>query len=138
MEPGRSIVGPAGLLLTQILYTKQQDSHTFVITDAGMTELIRPALYQAHHPIVPIHPRAGDPQTVDIVGPVCETGDILGRSRALPPLQPHDYLAVLQAGAYGFVMSSNYNGRLRPAEVWVNGSTWQIIRPRQTWPQLAA
>ncbi|MCL4868947.1 MAG: diaminopimelate decarboxylase [Anaerolineae bacterium] len=138
MEPGRSIVGPAGLLLTHILYTKQQGSHNFVITDAGMTELIRPALYQAHHPIVPVLPRAGTPQTVDIVGPVCETGDVLGRNRTLPPLQPGDYLAILQAGAYGFVMSSNYNGRLRPAEVWVNGSKWQIIRPRQTWQQLEA
>lgn len=136
MEPGRSIVGPAGALITQVLYTKQQGDHQFVITDAGMTELIRPALYQAHHPIVPLQPRRGEPVLVDVVGPVCETGDTLARGRLLPPVQPGDYLAILQTGAYGFAMSSNYNGRLRPAEYLAQGSHWQLIRQRQTWANL--
>ncbi len=136
MEPGRSIVGPAGALITQVLYTKQQGTHQFVITDAGMTDLIRPALYQAHHPIWPLQPREGEPVMVNVVGPVCETGDTLARGRVLPPVQPGDYLAILQAGAYGFAMSSNYNGRLRPAECLVNGHEWDIIRPRQTWRDL--
>ncbi|MBP8000303.1 MAG: diaminopimelate decarboxylase [Chloroflexi bacterium] len=132
MEPGRSIVGPAGILLTQVLFTKQQGEQSFIITDAGMTELIRPALYQAHHPLLPVRVATGDLVLADVVGPVCETGDTLARSRPLPPLQPGDYLAFLQAGAYGFAMSSNYNGRLRPAEVLVNGSDWRTIRQRQT------
>jgi diaminopimelate decarboxylase len=136
MEPGRSIVGPAGALITQVLYTKQQGEHQFVITDAGMTDLIRPALYQAHHPIVPLQPGAGESVFVDVVGPVCETGDTLARACQLPPVQPGDYLAILQAGAYGFAMSSNYNGRLRPSEYLVQKDQWQLIRQRQTWADL--
>lgn len=131
MEPGRSIVGPAGALVTQVLYTKTQGEKTFVITDAGMTDLIRPALYQAYHPIVPVRQTASSFAPVDVVGPVCETGDWLARERPLPPLRPGDLLAVLQAGAYGFAMSSNYNGRLRAAEVLVDGEQFRVIRERQ-------
>ncbi|MEW5985201.1 MAG: diaminopimelate decarboxylase [Chloroflexota bacterium] len=148
MEPGRSIVGPAGALVTQVLYTKTQGDKTFVITDAGMNDLIRPALYQAYHPIVPVRQTAEGTQgiegtggsslsslssfpLVDVVGPVCETGDWLARDRPLPPVRPGDLLAVLQAGAYGFAMSSNYNGRLRAAEVLVDGGQFRVIRGRQ-------
>jgi len=151
MEPGRSLVGPAGALLTQVLYTKQQGQKQFVICDAGMTELIRPALYDAQHPIWPVVQRpgarmagarmagarmAGARITADVVGPVCETGDYLGRERSLPAVQAGDWLAVLQTGAYGFAMSSNYNGRLRPAEVLVSADQFQLIRRRQTREQL--
>lgn len=136
IEPGRSVVGPAGVLLTQVLYSKQQGSHTFIITDAGMNDLIRPALYQAHHPILPVRPRSGEPIIADVVGPVCETGDILARARPLSPLQSGDYLAILQAGAYGFAMSSNYNGRLRPAEVLVQGDQWRLVRGREQYTDL--
>lgn len=138
MEPGRSIVGPAGALLTQVLYTKQQGGKTFLITDAGMTDLIRPALYAAHHPIQPVQQPAESStlQPVDIVGPVCETGDHLARERPFPPTRPGDLLAVLQAGAYGFAMSSNYNGRLKAAEVLVDGRNFYLIRQRQSYAHL--
>jgi diaminopimelate decarboxylase len=139
MEPGRSIVGPAGALLTQVVYTKQQGEKQFVITDAGMSDLIRPTLYKAYHAIWPV---AEGPRTlqmhdiVDVVGPICESGDFLAKARPLPPTQAGDYLAVMQAGAYGFAMSSNYNGRLRPAEVLVNGDQFHIIRQRQNYQHL--
>lgn len=140
LEPGRSIVADAGLLVTRVLYVKQQGGATFVITDAGMTELIRPALYEAHHEIVPVRRTDAPPQTVQVVGPVCETTDVLGRDVAMPlPLPaPGDLLAVLTAGAYGMVMASNYNARLRPAEVVVNadGTSWQVARRRETWDDL--
>jgi diaminopimelate decarboxylase len=139
MEPGRSIVGPAGALLTQVVYTKQQGEKQFVITDAGMSDLIRPTLYKAYHAIWPVaeapHPLQVQ-GTVDVVGPICESGDFLAKARPLPPTQAGDYLAVLQAGAYGFAMSSNYNGRLRPAEVLVNGDQFHIIRQRQNYQHL--
>ncbi len=138
VEPGRSIVGRAGALLTRVVYTKQQGDKRFVIADAGMTDLIRPTLYQAHHPIVPVRPREGAEEVVDVVGPICETGDFLARDRALPPLAAGDLLAVLHAGAYGFAMSSNYNGHLRPAEVLVEGDTCRVIRRRQTYDDLIA
>lgn len=140
MEPGRSIVGPAGVLLTRIVATKQQGDKQFVIVDAGMSDLLRPTLYDAHHSIVPVSLSAGQPissqQVVDVVGPICETGDFLAKGRALPPVQPGDLLAILQAGAYGYAMSSNYNGRLRPAEVLISGSNHTQIRPRQTYTDL--
>lgn len=131
LEPGRSIVGPTGALLTRVVYTKTQGQKRFVIVDAGMTDLIRPMLYQAHHPIVAVTERSGEPVAVDVVGPICETSDTLARDRVLPPLEAGDLIAVLHAGAYGFAMSSNYNGHLRPAEVLVDGSTFSIIRRRQ-------
>ena len=137
IEPGRSIVGRAGALLTRVVYTKEQGAKQFVIVDAGMTDLIRPTLYQAYHPIVPVAETDGE-QIVDIVGPICETSDFLARDRALPPAAQSDLLAVLHAGAYGFAMSSNYNGHLRPAEVLVEGDTFHVIRRRQTYDTLIA
>jgi len=136
VEPGRAIVGRAGALLSRVVYTKQQGAKRFVIVDAGMTDLIRPTLYQAYHPIAPVIERPGEPVVVDLVGPICETSDFLARERPLPPLEPGDLLAILHAGAYGFAMSSNYNGHLRPAEVLVEGETFRMIRRRQTYDDL--
>ncbi len=136
LEPGRSIVGRAGALLTRVVYTKEQGHKQFIIVDAGMTDLIRPTLYQAHHPIVPIMEPGDEYQIVDIVGPICETGDFLARDRSLPATGQGDLLAVLHAGAYGFAMSSNYNGHLRPAEVLVDGDTFRVIRRRQGYEAL--
>ncbi len=136
MEPGRSIVGPAGAMLTQVLYTKQQGGNNFVIVDSGMNDLIRPAMYKAVHPVWPIRQAQGECFTVDVVGPICETGDFLARKQALPQLKAGDLLAIMQAGAYGFAMGSNYNGRLRPAEVLVHGDQFQIIRERQSYEHL--
>lgn len=136
IEPGRSIIGRAGALLTRIVYTKEQGAKRFVIADAGMTDLIRPTLYQAYHPILLVAESAGSPEVVDIVGPICETSDFLARERPLPPVQQGDLLAVLHAGAYGFAMSSNYNGHLRPAEVLVDGDTFRVIRRRQGYEAL--
>lgn len=132
LEPGRSIVGPVGALVTAVTYTKQQGQKTFVITDAGMSDLIRPTLYDAHHPIWPVQANPNAPQIpMDIVGPICETGDWLAQQRPLPPQAPGDLLAILQAGAYGFAMSSNYNGRLRPPEILVQNNQFRFIRQRQ-------
>jgi diaminopimelate decarboxylase len=136
LEPGRSIVGRAGALLTRVVYTKDQGAKHFVIADAGMTDLIRPTLYQAHHPIVPVVEREGAPRTVDVVGPICESSDFLARERALPPVGQGELLAVLHAGAYAYAMSSNYNGHLRPAEVLIEGDSFRVIRPRQTYEDL--
>ncbi len=138
MEPGRSLVGPTGVLATQVVYTKQQGDKHFVITDAGMNDLIRPTLYKAYHAIWPLNePAMGSPlQTVDVVGPICESGDFLAKERPLSPIHANDYLAIMQAGAYSFAMASNYNGRLRPAEVLVNGDQFHVIRQRQTYNHL--
>jgi diaminopimelate decarboxylase len=132
VEPGRSIVGPAGVLLTRVLYRKNNAGKEFVIVDAAMNDLIRPALYQAHHEIVPLQKHGRPSLTADIVGPVCETGDFLARNRELPAPLPGDYLAVKTAGAYGFSQSSNYNSRPRAAEVLVDGHSWRIVRERET------
>jgi diaminopimelate decarboxylase len=131
IEPGRSIVGPAGALLTRVLYRKQSVKKEFVVVDAAMNDLIRPSLYQAHHEILPLRKTALPPAIVDVVGPICETGDFLARDRELAAL-PGDYFAVMTAGAYGFVQSSNYNSRPRAAEVLVDGSTWRVVRERET------
>lgn len=136
VEPGRSIVGRAGALLTRVVYVKEQGQKRFVIADAGMTDLIRPTLYQAYHPVLPVVESAGVPEAVDIVGPVCETSDFLARERLLPSVGRDDLLAVLHAGAYGYAMSSNYNGHLRPAEVLVEGDSFRVIRARQTYAAL--
>lgn len=139
MEPGRSIIGPVGVLLTEVLYTKQQGGNNFVIVDAGMNDLIRPAMYKAVHPLLPVREPQGnaDQQIIaDVVGPVCETGDFLAKKRLLPQLHTGDLLAVGQAGAYGFAMGSNYNGRLRPAEVLVDADHFQVIRRRQQYQHL--
>lgn len=139
MEPGRSIVGPAGILLTRVVYTKEQGDKRFVIVDAGMTDLLRPTLYKAYHPIIPVvEPISAGLTRVDVVGPICETGDWLARDRDLPPLAAGDLVAVLYAGAYGYAMSSNYNGHLRPAEVLVRGDDYEVIRRRQTYADLIA
>jgi diaminopimelate decarboxylase len=136
VEPGRSIVGRAGALLTRVIYTKDQGAKHFIITDAGMTDLIRPTLYQAHHPILPVAENDRASRAVDVVGPICETSDFLARDRMLPSPAAGDLLAVLHAGAYGYAMSSNYNGHLRPAEVLVEGVSFRIIRERQTYGDL--
>lgn len=137
MEPGRSIVGPAGLLLTTVLYMKDAGERRFAIVDAGMTDLIRPALYQASHPVMACRLEPDRPsELVDIAGPVCESTDVLARSQLLPALRPGDLLAITDAGAYGFAMSSNYNGRLRPAELLVGDDEVRLIRKRQTLQDL--
>ena len=136
LEPGRFIVAQAGALLARVLYVKKNGKKTFVITDAAMNDLIRPALYQAHHEIVPVKPRGGKARMVDVVGPVCETGDYFARDRKLQPVEPGDLVALLDAGAYGMAMSSNYNTRPRPAEVLVEGAKARLIRRRETMADL--
>jgi diaminopimelate decarboxylase len=132
LEPGRFIVAQAGVLVARVLQVKRNGKKTFVITDAAMNDLIRPALYQAHHDIVPVRPRLGRPTIVDVVGPVCETGDFFARDRELAPVQPGDLVALLDAGAYGMAQSSNYNTRPRAAEVLVEGAKARVIRRRET------
>ena len=138
LEPGRSIIGPTGALLTQVVYTKNQGEKHFTIVDAGMNDLIRPTLYSAYHPMHLVNQATENSEllTTNVVGPICETGDFLAKERPLPPMQPADVLAVLQAGAYGFAMSSNYNGRVRPAEVLVTGDQFRVIRRRQSYEHL--
>lgn len=132
-EPGRFMVGNAGTLLTRVLYEKRGAAKTFKIVDAGMNDLIRPTLYEGWHQIVPLRQPATDAvETVDVVGPICETGDFLAQNRELPPVQAGDYLAVLSAGAYGFTMASNYNTRPMPAEILVDGDRATVVRERQT------
>ena len=138
IEPGRFLVAQAGALVARVLQVKQSGKKTFVILDAAMNDLIRPALYQAYHEIVPVSPRAGKPRAVDVVGPVCETGDFFARDRKLPPLEPGDLVALLDAGAYGMAQSSNYNTRLRPPEVLVEGAKARLIRRRETMADLLA
>jgi diaminopimelate decarboxylase len=138
LEPGRFLVAQAGALVAQVLQVKQNGKKTFVITDAAMNDLIRPALYQAWHEIIPIQPRPGRARTVDVVGPVCETGDFFARDRKLAPVEPGDLVALLDAGAYGMAQSSNYNTRLRPAEVLVQGKDARLIRRRETMADLLA
>jgi diaminopimelate decarboxylase len=133
VEPGRWIVGPAGILVTEVVDLKPNpDAGVFVVVDAGMTDLLRPALYEAWHGIEAVAPRAGTPIRAEIVGPVCETSDTLGRDRQLPPLEVGDLLAIRDTGAYGAVMASNYNRRPAAAEVLVDNGAWQIVRRRQT------
>ena len=136
IEPGRSIVGPAGVLLTRVLYRKRNGDKEFLIVDAAMNDLIRPSLYRAHHEILPLRKSALPPVTMDVVGPVCETGDFLARDRCMANAMPGDYLAISTAGAYGFVQSSNYNSRPRAPEVLVQGATWRIIRQRENYQDL--
>ena len=138
LEPGRFLVAQAGALLARVLQVKRNGKKTFVITDAAMNDLIRPALYQAHHEIVPVRRRRGRPQVADVVGPVCETGDFFARDRKLAPLEPGDLVALLDAGAYGMAQSSNYNTRPRAAEVLVEGGTSRLIRRRETIADLLA
>lgn len=136
IEPGRSIVAEAGLLLTRVLYRKNNGAKEFVIVDAGMNDLIRPALYQSYHEIVPLRQNHSGTITADVVGPVCETGDFLARNREIANVLPGDLLAVCTAGAYSFVAASNYNARPRAAEILVEGSNYRVIRARETYEDL--
>jgi diaminopimelate decarboxylase len=138
IEPGRFLVAQAGSLVARVLHVKKNGKKTFVITDAAMNDLIRPALYQAHHEIVPVRPRAGRSRAVDVVGPVCETGDFFARDRKLRPVKAGDLVALLDAGAYGMAQSSNYNTRPRAAEVLVAGAKARLIRRRETMADLLA
>ncbi len=136
IEPGRSIVAESGLLLTRVLYRKTNGDKEFVIVDAGMNDLIRPALYHAHHEIIPLRESHSGTITADVVGPVCETGDFLARGREMANVMPGDLLAVCTAGAYGFVAASNYNSRPRPPEILIEGATYRVIRKRETYDDL--
>lgn len=130
-EPGRLIVGNAGILVTRVIYVKRGEAKTFVIVDAAMNDLIRPTLYEAHHDIIPVQPVAGAPWIrADVVGPVCETGDYLALNRDLPEPAPGDLLAIMTAGAYGAVQAGTYNTRALIPEVLVKGDTWSLVRPR--------
>jgi diaminopimelate decarboxylase len=132
------IVGNAGILVARVIYSKQGAAKTFTIVDAGMNDLIRPTLYEAHHDILPVREsRIAEPPVLqDVVGPVCETGDFLAENRKLPLLQPGDLVAVMTAGAYGAVMSSTYNTRPLVPEVLVRGEGYAVVRPRQTYEEL--
>ena len=138
LEPGRAVIAPAGALLTRVLYIKANGEHKFAIVDAAMNDLLRPSLYGAYHHIVPVVADDQRPTTDDwdVVGPVCETGDFLARDRELPALSPGDLLLVLDAGAYGMSLASNYNSRPRPAEVLVDGSKVTVIRKRESFRDL--
>ena len=137
LEPGRVLVGPAGALLASVIYNKNNRGKHFVIVDAGMNDLLRPALYQAHHEIVPvIRDRSRKKSKVDIVGPVCESGDFLARDRSLPAVKSGELLAILDAGAYGTAQGSNYNTRGRPAEILVDGKRVRLIRRRESFDDL--
>ena len=137
LEPGRSVVGEAGALVTRVLAVKVTGAKTFVITDAGMTELIRPSHYGGVHPIWPVEEEEGrEVKTVDVVGPICETGDFLARDRELPLPKRGELLVVGIAGAYGFSMASNYNARPRPPEVMVDSGEVYLIRERESYEDL--
>lgn len=136
MEPGRSLVGHAGVLLSRVLYTKSNDCKNFVMMDAGMTDLIRPSIYDAYHPILPLRENNRPPQLVDVVGPICESTDVLARNRHLPQPRRGDVLAILCAGAYGFCMASNYNDHPRPCEILIEGDRWRLVRARETYEDL--
>ncbi|MGF1573330.1 MAG: diaminopimelate decarboxylase [Sumerlaeia bacterium] len=136
LEPGRSIIAPAGLFLTKVEYIKYGKSHPFVIIDGAMTEMIRPALYEAYHEIYPVTKREGEAVLVDVVGPVCESGDFIAKQRPLVIPQPDDLLAIMDAGAYCSVMSSNYNSRQRPAEIMIDNGKAHLVRQRETLEDL--
>jgi diaminopimelate decarboxylase len=137
LEPGRFLVGNAGVLLTRVLYVKKTPGKTFVIVDAGMNDLIRPALYQGYHEVVPVRESKDHSLIkVDVVGPVCETGDFFALDRDLPEVQSGDILALMSAGAYGFTMASNYNSRPFPAEILISGSEAKVVRRRQSYADL--
>jgi diaminopimelate decarboxylase len=136
IEPGRSLVGECGVLLSRVIHRKKNSVKEFVVLDAAMNDLLRPALYQAHHEILPVTQSNRPLMTADIVGPVCETGDFLAKGRTLPELESGELVAVMSAGAYGFVMSSNYNSRPRAAEVLVEDNRWRIVRQREKFEDL--
>jgi len=140
VEPGRVLVGNAGVLVSEVLYVKQATSKTFVIVDAAMNDLIRPTLYEAHHDIRPLAEPdlAAEPMVADVVGGICESGDYIALGRRLPPLKAGDRVAIMTTGAYGAVEGSTYNSRPLAPEVMVNGSQWAVVRPRQTYDELIA
>jgi diaminopimelate decarboxylase len=138
IEPGRALVGNAGALVTRVLYVKRNQKKNFVVVDAGMNDLMRPTLYGSYHDIVPTRTGTAERLQADVVGPLCESGDFFARDRDMPDVQPGDLLAVMTVGAYGFVLSSNYNTRPRPAEVLVQGEEAELIRPRETVDELMA
>jgi diaminopimelate decarboxylase len=138
LEPGRVIVGNAGIMLTKVLYVKKGEGKNFIVVDAGMNDLVRPSLYGSYHHIQPLVRRRGPKIQADVVGPICESGDFLGKDRILTQPEPGDLLAVMSAGAYGFSMASNYNSRPRAAEVLVSGKKFDIIRNRETYADLVA
>jgi diaminopimelate decarboxylase len=135
MEPGRFVVGNAAVLLARVLYRKRSGGTDYVVADAGMTELLRPSHYGAFHRVQAVQQRDVK-RRVDVVGPVCESGDFLALGRDLDDLQPGDYFAVCDVGAYGYAMASNYNSRLRPAEVLVDGDRFAVITARETYDDL--
>jgi diaminopimelate decarboxylase len=137
-EPGRFLVGNAGALLTTVQYVKKTPAKTFTIVDAGMNDLIRPALYEGWHEIVPLRESTAAPTPMDVVGPVCESGDFFAQDRPLPPLAQDDAIAILSSGAYGFVMSSNYNSRPLLPEILVDGTQYRLVRKRQSLDDLIA
>jgi diaminopimelate decarboxylase len=138
-EPGRMIAANAGVLVARVLHIHARpEGRKFAVLDAAMNDLIRPAMYEAYHEIVPVKPRPGTPEVYDVVGPICETGDTFTRERALPPLQAGDLVAFLTAGAYGAVMSSEYNSRRLVPEVLVKGEDWAVVRPRPTYEDMLA
>ena len=136
LEPGRVIIGNAGILVTKVIYTKSTSGKNFIIVDAGMNDLIRPTLYSSFHAIQPVKMSGAKMITADLVGPICETGDFLAKDRKMPSLKPGDLVAVMSAGAYSFSMTSNYNSRPRPPEVLVKESGFSVIRPRETYDDL--
>jgi diaminopimelate decarboxylase len=137
LEPGRSIVGNAGILVSKVLYVKEGPEKTFVIVDAGMNDLMRPSLYDAYHQVQPVlKKRRKKTIFADVVGPICESGDFLAKDRELPVVKQGEYLAVMSAGAYGFSMSSRYNSRPAPAEVMVRGRKHALIRERETYQDI--
>jgi diaminopimelate decarboxylase len=137
LEPGRVLVGNAGVLVTRVLYTKQTPAKSFVVVDAGMNDLARPSLYGSYHGIQPVRQARGRPEvTVDVVGPICESGDFLAKDRSLPRFEPGELMAVMSAGAYGHTMSSNYNARPRAPEVMVRGSRYFVVRERESFEDL--
>jgi len=136
LEPGRVIIGNAGILVTRVLYTKSTANKRFIIVDAGMNDLIRPTLYNSFHAVQPVTMTHSRMLTATLAGPICETGDFLAKDRKMPPFKPRDLVAIMSAGAYGFSMASNYNSRPRPAEVMVKGKLFSIIRARETYDDL--
>lgn len=136
IEPGRSIVAEAGTLLTRVLYRKTNGDRHFVIVDAAMNDLIRPALYHSHHEIIPLRQSQSGTITADVVGPICESGDFLARGREIANVMPGDLLAICTAGAYGFVAASNYNARPRPPEILVEADRYRVIRKRETYDDM--
>ena len=137
LEPGRVLVGNAGILVTRVLYTKQTPAKNFLVVDAGMNDLARPSLYGSYHAIQPVRQSPGRPEVIaDVVGPICESGDFLAKNRGLPCVEPGELLAVMSAGAYGHTMSSNYNARPRAPEVMVRGDRFYVVRERETFDDL--